>query len=258
MGIAEASPSRASSWGADTGSSVTDELCDSGQVLRACFLLCKMETTARASQMWGGAYEEKGQEAYGKWTCGHRSWVSRAALRGGAARQGCGTREGGQGNQAELCSEPAPSLAGSETTRLFLCFSRPQFPRQYYGDNDSHFIRRMTSWRDVLAGHRQCDCPSLWCHYCRALCCALATASPGHLLLPEGPISALQEGGSASFTWVSGPSPSPKELSHPVLPTGESRGQLVPLLGCRAVTPDCPASWVQSPVSSSAAEDKCF
>lgn len=72
---------------------------------------------------------------------------------------------------------------------------------------------------------------------------ALATASPGRCLVPEGPISTLGEGLLLS------PGCEGQVLvlkNCPVLspPTGKSGGQLVPLPGSRAVTPDCPASWV--------------
>lgn len=111
-----------------------------------------------------------------------------------------------------------------------------------------------SDWDDKLVGR-----PSGTQAVCLSLCLVSLLQStplcPGHSLSRPAPGARRSlfcpAGGSASFTWVSEPSPGPKELSHPVLPAGESRGQLVPL-------PDCPASWVQSPVSSSAAEDKCF
>lgn len=68
---------------------------------------------------------------------------------------------------------------------------------------------------------------------------ALAAGSPGRLLAPEGPVSALREGvllspGCQGHVLVL--------KNNPSCPTVEAGEQLVSLPGCGAVTPDCPAS----------------
>ena len=78
---------------------------------------------------------EEPMRTCGEWMCGQLGEQSHPRGTTQMERSGSGVElgEGGQRSQAELCSEPAPSLAGGKTTRPIPCFSRPVSPSVLWG-----------------------------------------------------------------------------------------------------------------------------
>lgn len=87
---------------------------------------------------------EEPVRACGEWMCGQLGEQSRPRGRTQMERSGSGVElgEGGQRSQAELCPEPASSLAGGKTTRPSASLGLS--PHQYSGDNDTRRLTQVT------------------------------------------------------------------------------------------------------------------
>ena len=177
---------------------------------------------------------EEPVRARGEWMCGQQSWVNRAA-RGAdprwsglaaawnSGRVGRGARQ----SCAQSQHHHPPVASPRDPSSVSLGLS----PHQCSGDNHTPYPTGMTVGEPSQQNTGSVAAPP------SGVITAGLSVVPGHLSrLTAGDRrpSFRPKGGSASFPWVSGPSPGPKELAHPGPPTRKLGRPFVPLPGCKA------------------------